>query len=68
MAIVIKKEAIRKLHEIASRVEKNFIPNNSFNELVEKERNESWMYGGKTVFGAAKPPKQKRNGLQLRLF
>ena len=63
-----KKEAIRKLHEIASRVEKNFIPSNNFNELVEKERNESWMYGGKTVFDDAKPPKQKTKGLQLRLF
>jgi hypothetical protein len=63
-----KKEAIRKLHEIASRVEKDFIPNNNFNELIEKERNESWMYGGKTVFSDAEPLKQKGKGLQLRLF
>jgi len=63
-----KKEAIRKLHEIASRVEKDFTPNNNFNELIEKERNDSWMYGGKTVFGDAKPPKQNSKGSQLRLF
>jgi hypothetical protein len=63
-----KKDAIRKLHEIASRAEKEFVPNNNFKELIEKERSESWMYGGKTVFGDAKPPKQKSKGLQMRLF
>jgi hypothetical protein len=63
-----KQQAIRKLHEIAAKAEKNFMPNNNFNEFIEKERNESWMYGGKTVFGDAKPPKQKNKGVQLRLF
>ncbi len=68
-----KQQAIRKLHEIAAAAEKNFIPNNNFNELIEKERNESWMYGGKTVLseaerGDANPPKQKNKGVQLRLF
>jgi hypothetical protein len=63
-----KQKAIRKLHEIAAKAEENFTPNNNFNELIEKERNESWMYGGKTVFGDAKPPKQKNKGVQLRLF
>jgi len=68
-----KQQAIRKLHEIAAAAEKNFIPNNNFNELIEKERNESWMYGGKTVLseaerGDANPPKQKSKGVQLRLF
>ena len=61
------------MHEIAAAAEKNFIPNNNFNELIEKERNESWMYGGKTVLseaerGDANPPKQKNKGVQLRLF
>ena len=63
-----KQQAIRKLHEITICAEKDFIPNNSFNELIEKERNESWIYGGKTVFGDAKPPKQESKGVQLRLF
>jgi hypothetical protein len=63
-----KNTAIKKLHEIASRAEENFIPNNNFNALIEKERNESWNYGGKTVFNDAKKPKQKAKDIQLKLF
>lgn len=63
-----KTAAIKKLHEIAARAEENFIPNNNFNALIEKERNESWKYGGRTVFGDAKRPKQKVKDLQLKLF
>lgn len=63
-----KSEAIRKLSIAAQRLEKDFQPNNRFEELIEKERNESWKYGGKTVFGDAQPPKQKTKGVQLRLF
>jgi len=62
-----KNEAIRNLHTLAQRVEKDFIPNDKFEELVAKEREESWKYGGKTVFGDAKPPRKKK-GVQLRLF
>lgn len=46
-----KAVAIKKLHEISARVEKDFIPNDNFDALIEKERNESWKYGGRTVFG-----------------
>lgn len=59
-----KQEAIKKLTEIAQRAEKEFIPNNNFNELIEKERNDSWKYGGRTVFGKSKRP----GNVQLRLF
>lgn len=61
-----KATAIKKLHEIAARAERDFIPNNNFDALIEKERNESWKYGGKTVFGDAKKAKQK--SVQLKLF
>ncbi len=61
-----KQEAIKSLHALAAKAEKNFIPNEQFDALIEKERNESWKYGGKTVFGDAKRPKAK--GVQLRLF
>jgi hypothetical protein len=61
-----KAAAIKKLHQIASRAEKDFIPNNNFESLINKERNDSWKYGGKTVFGDAKRPKQK--DIQLKLF
>jgi hypothetical protein len=62
-----KTIAIKKLHEIASQQEKNFIPNSNFDELVQKERDESWKYGGKTVFGDAKRPKDVQDA-QLKLF
>lgn len=63
-----KSEAIKKLHEIAARAEKDFTPNSNFDQLIQKERDESWKYGGKTVFGDAKPPRKVNKGVQLRLF
>jgi hypothetical protein len=63
-----KNEAIKKLHSIAARAEKDFIPNDHFDALIEKERNESWKYGGKTVFGNAKKPKGTSLTKQLKLF
>jgi hypothetical protein len=62
-----KQQAIKALHTLAAKAEKDFIPNERFEELVEKERAESWKYGGKTVFGDAKPPRRSK-GVQLRLF
>ena len=62
-----KAEAIKKIHQIAARAEKDFIPNDNLQSLIEKEINESWKYGGKTVFGDARPPKRSK-GVQLRLF
>jgi uncharacterized protein len=62
-----KNEAIKKLHQIAAPAEKNFTPNENFDALIEKERTESWKYGGKTVFGDAKPPRAIE-GDQLKLF
>jgi hypothetical protein len=63
-----KNEAIKALHKTAMRVEETFVPNNNFEQLVQKERNESWKYGGRTVFGKAKPPKDKPGNNQLSLF
>lgn len=62
-----KADAIKKLHTLAAAKEKDFTPNRNFEALIERERNESWKYGGKTVFGDAKPPRGVQ-GLQLRLF
>jgi uncharacterized protein len=62
-----KQEAIKALHTLAVKAEKDFVPNNRFEELVQQERDESWQYGGRTVFGKAQPPKGKK-GVQLRLF
>jgi hypothetical protein len=63
-----KADAIKNLGKAAQRLEENFIPNNNFDQLIERERNESWKYGGKTVFGDAKPPKPRAGDSQLSLF
>lgn len=63
-----KLQAIKKLTELAQHAEKDFVPNNNLEQLIEKERNDSWQYGGRTVFGEAKPPKRRAKGVQLRLF
>lgn len=63
-----KQTAIKKLHEIARQAEGNFIPEDNFEKVIQKERDESWKYGGKTVYGDAKPPRSTRKGVQLRMF
>jgi hypothetical protein len=64
-----KTQAVKKLHEIAIKAENDFIAEEAnFEKLIQKENNESWQYGGKTVFGDAKPGKQKPGNVQLRLF
>jgi len=60
-----KNQAIKSLSQFAQNIEKDFLPNENFEEVVEKERNDSWKYGGRTVFGKAKPPEQNP---QLKLF
>lgn len=59
-----KSEAIKRLTQVAQRAEKDFTPNANFDKVIEEERNNSWRYGGRTVFGKAQPPKP----VQLRLF
>jgi hypothetical protein len=63
-----KNEAIKKLHHVARDVEKEFVPNDNLSALIEKERNESWQYGGKTVFGDAKKSSKRSQDVQLKLF
>jgi hypothetical protein len=59
-----KNEAIKRLHHIACKAEQDFTPNANFDAVIERERNDSWKYGGRTVFGRAKPPVEQ----QLKLF
>jgi len=63
-----KSAAIKNLSKAAQMLERDFKPNSNFEQLIQHERDESWKYGGKTVMGDAKPPKQKPKGFQLRLF
>ena len=59
-----KSEALKNLSKISQKIEKNFTPNKFFDDVIKKERDDSYKYGGKTVFGDAKktnnPPKQLR--------
>ncbi|MEO0340706.1 MAG: DUF763 domain-containing protein [Bacteroidota bacterium] len=61
-----KLKAIQKLTQIAQRAEEGFTPNNNFKALLKKERDQSHLYGGRSRFGKAQPPK-KDDG-QLSLF
>lgn len=63
-----KNEAIKNLHKAAKNLEETFVPNDNFEQLIEKEKNESWRYGGRTVKGWAKKPSQNKDGNQLSLF
>lgn len=63
-----KQDALRKLHSLAQRAEKDFIPSGNVGEWIEKERQDSWKYGGRTVFGRATAPAQLVKSRQLRLF
>jgi hypothetical protein len=58
-----KQQAIKNLTLAAQLIEKDFVPNSNLNEVIRQERDNSWKYGGRTVFGKAKP----RNN-QLDLF
>ncbi len=59
-----KLTAIKSLHTLAQRIEKNFTPKkDSFSKYIQEERNNSYKYGGRTVFGKARSPKG-----QLSLF
>lgn len=62
-----KKAAIHNLYKVSEMLEKDFTPNRDFDKVIAKERAESYKYGGRTVFGMAKPPKNLRNN-QLDLF
>lgn len=61
-----KHQALKNLTLVAQLLEKNFEPNKNFDNLIAKERAESYKYGGRTVFGKAKPP--RNNPDQLSLF
>ena len=49
-----KQKAIAALSKIAQNAEKDFIPNDNFEKLLEKERRDSWKYGGRSIKGKEK--------------
>jgi hypothetical protein len=62
-----KQKAIRSLIKVTAEIEKDFIPNTNLDEVIRKEREESYKYGGRTVKGFAKQP-PRNDGQQLKLF
>jgi hypothetical protein len=63
-----KIQAIKNLSIAAQLLEKNFEPNTNFDKVVQKERDNAYKYGGRTVFGKSKPPAADKNNSQLDLF
>ncbi|MGI9553275.1 MAG: DUF763 domain-containing protein [Aurantibacter sp.] len=59
-----KLKAVKKLTDLAQKAEKEFTPNTNFDALVKRENEESFKYGGRSVYGFAKPSQNK----QLSLF
>jgi hypothetical protein len=64
LGISDKSEAIKRLSKISAQAEKDFTPNTNFDAVIAKERQDSWKYGGRTVFGKSRPPVNQ----QLKLF
>jgi hypothetical protein len=67
LGVTDKQNAIRQLSVLAKTVEKTFMPGPFFEEVLARERNDSYKYDGMTVHGKAKAPKLK-SGHQLNLF
>nr|WP_294860615.1 DUF763 domain-containing protein [uncultured Fluviicola sp.] len=61
-----RTQAIRNLHLVAQIVEQQFVPDKDlFEKAIDRERAESYKYGGRTIYGKAQPPKDDG---QLSLF
>ncbi len=58
-----KLKAIEKLSKLAQRAEQHFEPGTGVEELIQKEKKDSWKYGGRTVKGFEKKPKKDQLGL-----
>jgi len=69
-----KSNALKNLSKISQEMEKSYTPSNYFDDWVQHERDTSYKYGGKTVFGNAKKPQKKedkdkgKGGIQLSLW
>lgn len=63
-----KSEALRNLSKVSLEMERGFTPNDNFDKVIQKERDDSYLYGGRTVSGEAKKPDKPKGGIQLNLF
>lgn len=58
-----RQKVIKKLTKLAQKAEENFTPNDNFEAVLQKERDDSWKCGGRTIKGYEKPPKSGQLGL-----
>ena len=67
-----KSDALKNLSKISQEMEKGYTPNNYFDDWVQYERDTSYKYNGKTVFGDSKKTQKKEDkntgGIQLSLW
>lgn len=68
-----KSDALKNLSKISQEMEKVYTPSNYYDDWVQHERDTSYLYGGKTVYGDAKKPLKKgkdegKGGIQLSLW
>ncbi len=59
-----KLKAIAKLSKLAKKAEEGFTPTKGLDEVIRKEKRESYKYGGRTIRGYEEPPEDE----QLKLF
>ncbi len=52
-----KLKSLNALTKASQRIEEDFIPTGNLDDLIQKERNDSWKYDGRMVNGFAKKPK-----------
>ncbi|WP_300686191.1 MULTISPECIES: DUF763 domain-containing protein [unclassified Chryseobacterium] len=62
-----KLNSLNKLHQIVAKAEQDFTPDFDIQDIIEEERQNSWRFGGKTVFGDARKPNPPKS-IQLSLF
>ncbi len=60
-----RRDAVKNLTLAAQAIEKNFMPNANFYKVINRERKDAHLFGGRTVFGKSKPPTGQT---QLDLF
>jgi uncharacterized protein len=53
--IWLKQTAIKKLTQLSQKGEEDFIPNDHFDQLIQKERDDAYRYGGRTIKGFSAP-------------
>lgn len=55
-----KQNTIHKLTQMATKAEGNFKPNENFEALLQKEKDDAWKYGRRTINGFSEQKWQKK--------